>query len=101
MGISIKEDGGRITAALSGEIDHHNAPMLRSEIDNAVERLRPEELILDFAEVSFMDSSGIGLVIGRCKLMKNIGGRVTVTNTESSIKKVMKIAGLDMLTTIC
>lgn len=101
MGISIKEDGGRITAALSGEIDHHNAPMLRSEIDNAVERLRPEELILDFAEVSFMDSSGIGLVIGRCKLMKNIGGRVTVTNTESSIKKVMKLAGLDMLTTIC
>lgn len=101
MGITIKEDGGRITAALSGEIDHHNAPMLRSEIDNAVERLRPEELILDFAEVSFMDSSGIGLVIGRCKLMKNIGGRVTVTNTESSIKKVMKLAGLDMLTTIC
>lgn len=101
MAISIKEEGGRITAAMSGEIDHHNAPMLRSEIDNAVERLRPEELVLDFAEVSFMDSSGIGLVIGRCKLMKNIGGRVTVTNADNSIKKVMRLAGLDMLTTIC
>ncbi len=101
MAISIKEEGGRITAAMSGEIDHHNAPMLRSEIDNAVERLRPEELVLDFAEVSFMESSGIGLVIGRWKQMKNIGGILTVTNADNSIKKVMRLAGLDMLTTIC
>ena len=101
MGISVKEDEGRVTALLSGEIDHHNAPLLRAEIDNALERLRPEELVLDFGEVSFMDSSGIGLVIGRCKLMKDIGGRVMINNTSASIKKVMKLAGLDMLTTIC
>ncbi len=101
MGISVKEDEGRVTALLSGEIDHHNAPLLRAEIDNALERLRPEELVLDFGEVSFMDSSGIGLVIGRCKLMKDIGGRVMINNTSTSIKKVMKLAGLDMLTTIC
>ncbi len=101
MGISVKEEEGRVVALLNGEIDHHNAPLLRSEIDGAVERLRPEELVLDFADVSFMDSSGIGLVIGRCKLMKNIGGRVTVSNTSVQIKKVMKLAGLDMLTTIC
>ena len=101
MGISVKEDEGRVTALLSGEIDHHNAPLLRAEIDNALERLRPEELVLDFGEVSFMDSSGIGLVIGRCKLMKDIGGRVMINNAGNSIKKVMKLAGLDMLTTIC
>ncbi len=101
MGVSVAEEEGRVTAHLSGDIDHHNAPEIRTEIDNALERSRPEELVLDFGEVSFMDSSGIGLVMGRCKLMKGIGGRVIVSNTPVQIKKVMKLAGLDMLTTIC
>lgn len=101
MGINVTEEEGRVTALLSGEIDHHNAPELRTEIDNALERVRPEELVIDFGEVTFMDSSGIGLVMGRCRLMKDMGGRVIVNNTPAQIKKVMKLAGLDMLTTIC
>ncbi len=101
MEITLKEDEGRLSIFLSGELDHHNAAGVRTEIDAAIEKKRPEELILDFGGISFMDSSGIGLVIGRCKLMKCIGGRVIVSGTNEQTKKVMKLAGLDMLTTIC
>ena len=85
---------------LSGEIDHHNAKGLRLEIDFTVREEQPKELILDFSDVGFMDSSGIGLVMGRYKLMKEIGGKVTVRNPSVQIKKVMKISGIDRLASI-
>lgn len=101
MEIICKSDGGRLTAFLNGEIDHHNSEAVRTKIDIDIEKYHPEELILDFKDVTFMDSSGIGLVIGRCKVMKSIGGRVIIDNAAVQTKKVMKLAGLDMLTTIC
>ena len=60
----------------------------------------PSMLILDMSGVSFMDSSGIGLVMGRYKAVKAFGGRVEVKNTSSQLKKVMKLAGLDRLASI-
>ena len=86
-----------MTAYLSGEIDHHGAKGLREEIDSAVEGALPKLLILDFTDVTFMDSSGIGLVMGRYKLMQSIGGEVRVSNPSPHIKKVMRLAGLDRL----
>jgi len=65
-----------------------------------IERCRPESLVLDFGEVTFMDSSGIGLVMGRYKVIKEIGGRVTLRNTPAHIKKVMRLAGIDKLAVI-
>ena len=66
-------------------------------IDEAVENAYPEILVLDFGGVTFMDSSGIGLVIGRCKLMKNISGKIAVINAPKYIKKVMRMAGIEKL----
>lgn len=100
MGVRIENAESTVRAYLDGEIDHHCAPMLRSEIDLAVENSRPENLILDFGEVTFMDSSGIGLVMGRYRVMKDIGGRVSLQNTPVHIKKVMRLAGLDRFATI-
>ena len=96
--IYISEDC--ITACLSGEIDHHSAKPIRAEIDEFTERVMPAELVLDFRDVSFMDSSGIGLVMGRYKLMQELGGTLRVTNLSAHIKKVMKLAGLDRLSVI-
>ncbi len=84
-------------ARLIGDIDHHIAKELREEIDQAVLRAKPKELELDFREVSFMDSSGIGLVMGRYKLMQEIGGELRLINIASHLKKVMVLAGLDRL----
>lgn len=97
MPIKITVNGEVVTAFLDGEIDHHTASVMRNEIDAAVEKNLPTMLVLDFRDVSFMDSSGIGLVMGRYKLMKPIGGELHVTNTSPQICKVMKLAGLDRL----
>lgn len=86
-----------LTAYLIGEIDHHTAKAIREEIDETAQRSHPAELILDFKDVTFMDSSGIGLVMGRYSLMQELEGQLKVVNQSSYIKKVMKLAGLDRL----
>lgn len=100
MDVRTNFDGHRLIAYLSGEIDHHSAAGMRETIDARVEGARPSLLILDFADVSFMDSSGIGLVMGRYKLMKEIGGDLQVSNTSPHIGRVMRLAGLDRLAVI-
>lgn len=86
-----------VVVRLSGDIDHHEAKSVREAIDDAVTRSGAAQLELDFGDVSFMDSSGIGLVMGRYKLMEEIGGTLHVTNIAGHLKKVMLIAGLDQI----
>ncbi len=98
MAVYISDAGdGRIIARLTGEIDHHSAHWLRMDIDTAIQDRSPKELLLDFSEVSFMDSSGVGLVMGRYKNMKERGGRVVLANMPEYIEKVMNLAGMDRL----
>ena len=82
---------------LSGELDHHAARDLREQIDAAVERCKARMLRLDFSDVGFMDSSGIGLVMGRYRLMQTLGGTLSVVGMSDRIEKVMRLAGLDKL----
>ena len=65
MPVTIETNGDTMVARLSGELDHHHTQKLREEIDRNVQKERPARLALDFAGVEFMDSSGIGLVLGR------------------------------------
>lgn len=95
MGVKIEASDSAVKAYLDGELDHHAAGQIRDEIDLAVGNSAPETLILDFGEVTFMDSSGLGLVMGRYKVMKDIGGHVVLKNTPAHIKKVMRLAGMD------
>ena len=86
-----------LTAYLSGEIDHHAAKNLRETIDSRAAAQKPQKLLLNFREVTFMDSSGIGLVMGRYRLMQELGGELRVTGVPSHIRKVMRLSGLDKL----
>lgn len=88
----------KLTAVLSGDIDHHSASSMRSRIDLEIKQRIPSEIILDFGDVSFMDSSGIGLIMGRCRLMKEIGGKVKIKNASEQIKKIIKLSGVDRIT---
>ena len=101
MSVKIINEDNKVIALLSGEIDHHNAKSLRQDIDFSLRENQPEELIMDFSEVGFMDSSGIGLVMGRYKLMQEIGGNLVVRNPHPHIKKVMRLSGIDRLASIC
>jgi stage II sporulation protein AA (anti-sigma F factor antagonist) len=86
-----------LCVAIAGEIDHHTAAMLRDGIDEEIEALHPKRLTLDFGRVTFMDSSGIGLVMGRYRLMQPYGGTVGLVNVPTPLRKVMRVAGLDRL----
>lgn len=64
MNLRIELKGGAMTASMRGELDHHTAGEMREQIDSTAKKVRPQKLILDFKEVPFMDSSGIGLILG-------------------------------------
>ena len=93
--ISVKDEV--VTAKLSGELDHHTAREMRAAIDEAVELNMPSLLILDFSGISFMDSSGIGLVMGRYKIVSKNGAQLHITGASPQIYKVMRLAGLERL----
>ena len=90
-------DETTILAKITGEIDHHTARWLRMDIDTAIQDKEPKNLKLDFSGVSFMDSSGVGLVMGRYKNMRERGGKVELINMPDYIEKVMSLAGMDRL----
>ena len=98
VSIEIKED--IMTARLSGEIDHHTAGEVRRTIDERAQIAKPAVLKLDFSQVPFMDSSGIGLILGRIRLVKLWGGRVVLCNITDSVAKMAKIAGVFTFATV-
>ena len=100
MSVNFNSVGEVLTVYLEGELDHHAAKTVRAEIDEAVEFNMPKLLILDFDRVTFMDSSGIGLVMGRYKNLKKSGATLNLTNLPSNIYKVMKLAGIEKLAKI-
>lgn len=95
--LKIYNDGKRITAALSGDIDHHAAREFRTALDEVIAHSRPEVLILDMENVGFMDSSGIGLILGRLKAVRAVGGELLIKNARSNIAGVIKLSGLGTL----
>ncbi|MCM1006736.1 MAG: STAS domain-containing protein [Ruminococcus flavefaciens] len=100
MNIDIKSENGSAIARLSGEIDHHNAKELRTQLDKFIISAQPPELVMDFKNITFMDSSGIGLIMGRSKLMKECGGRLEVRNSQPYIKRVLKLSGIERIVKI-
>ena len=100
MECQITFNADTLIARLDGEIDHHTAKGTREQIDIEIENNHPKTLILDFSDVSFMDSSGIGLIMGRYKSMKAIGGEVTIKNPSPNTLRVLKLAGMDRLAKI-
>lgn len=85
------------TVYLSGELDHHGAGKLRDQVDLSIERAKPKQLVLDFSDINFMDSSGIGFVMGRYRLMQQLGGSLKLAGLSPRMERVMKLAGLDRL----
>lgn len=100
MSCEIKSVGELLTVMLDGEIDHHTAKQMRERIDEAIEFYMPTLLIMDFGRVTFMDSSGIGLVMGRYRTLQKKGAKLNLTNLPPNIYKVMKLAGIERLAKI-
>lgn len=97
--ISFLQDG-RLTLALTGEIDHHRAKELIRTIENKIEAYLPSECILDFTEVGFMDSSGIAVVINALRIMNRLEGKLYMSGMSEQPMRVFRTAGIDKLVQI-
>lgn len=100
MGVGFVCQEDKLTAVLEGEIDHHTAAGLREAIDRRVGQVKPGELRLDFGKVSFMDSSGIGLILGRYRLMGTMGGRTVVCGLSEQMERIVSLSGIGRLVSI-
>lgn len=95
--VKFSEDARILTASLSGEIDHHAAKSQREKIDAMLFKARPEILVLDFSEVRFMDSSGIGLIIGRAEICSEIDCKIQLSGLSETLKKIIRLSGIEKI----
>ncbi len=86
-----------LVVRLKRELDHHAAAELRPQLDELLRDRRIQRLVLDLEELKFMDSSGIGFIIGRYKLMARRGGSVAVIHADRRMDKIFEMAGLYQL----
>ena len=86
-----------LSVRITGEIDHHSAVWIRTRIDDEIAALHPKRVVLVLSEIDFMDSSGLGLIMGRYKRMQAIGGELLISGAGERVIKILKLAGLDKI----
>ncbi len=92
--------GQTLIVYIRGEIDHHTAVSVRNGIDAMLFEKRPAKMILDLSGVGFMDSSGLGLIMGRLSVMRSLGGEMTVRDPGQETRAILHLAGMERLITI-
>ena len=95
--ISYDDITGTLTCKPAGELDSHMAERIRNTIDSEILKSGAKVLLIDMTDVPFMDSSGIGMMIGRYKLMKRLNGRMQVTGMQESVHKIFRMSGLGQI----
>lgn len=90
-------EDGALEIKLIGEIDHHSAVSVRSDIDGLIFESRPKKVVLDLSEISFMDSSGLGLIMGRYTLIKDLGGTLSLRAPTVAVMKILSLAGMERM----
>ena len=83
-----------------GELDHHGAEQIREKIDAKIVGSKSKNLILDLSELKFMDSSGIGIIIGRYKIITSLGGKLFLVSASKSIDRIIKMCGIEKIITV-
>lgn len=94
MNIKLENIGTTLVAKLGGELDHHTAPALRDALDREIALNNTRNIVLDFDGVTFMDSSGIGVIIGRYKQIAALGGKVMIIRVKPQVDKILELSGL-------
>lgn len=88
------EDKKMLVFKITDEIDDCSVQKIRRKADYEIERYMPRKVIFDFDSVTFMDSAGIGLIIGRYKFTNMLGGKLEVANLTQSVKKIFEMSGI-------
>lgn len=95
--VAFAYDEGSVCAKLKCEIDHHAARQIREKIDREIFARRPRTVVLDFSEVRFMDSSGIGLIIGRSQVAEACGSGVRLVGLSPTLMKLVRLSGIERI----
>ena len=89
----IKQDKA-LVVRISEEIDQDTVDKIKRKIDDEIEKYLPKKVIFDFEDITFMDSSGIGMILGRYKLIKLIGGDMEIVNVSKTVNRIFKMSGI-------
>ncbi len=94
MQVDYNKKDKQLTIKITEEIDHHSCEKIKKRADYEIQIHLPKKLVFDFENVNFMDSSGIGMLIGRYKLVSMFGGKTSLINVKPAIKKVFEMSGV-------
>lgn len=89
-----------LNVSLAGEVDHHAASGIRSAVDRELQRTGVKNLAFDFSKVTFMDSSGIGVIMGRYRIVKLLGGQVYIYGASAEIRRIIEMSGIQQIVTV-
>lgn len=94
MKVKISYKGSTLIAGIIGELDHHSAEYIREKIDSELIKATTKNVIFDFSKVTFMDSSGIGVIMGRFKNVSKLNGKLSVINVSNQMMRIFEMSGL-------
>ncbi len=94
MNVYFKNETKTLTLELTEEIDHHSTEEIRRIADYEIERYMPRKVVFDFHNVTFMDSAGIGMVLGRYRMIKMLGGTLEISQANTNVKKILEMSGV-------
>ncbi len=94
MVVSTQKKGETLYCALEGELDHHAAEKVRQELDKLLRDGSVRNMVLDLSQVNFMDSSGIGVLLGRYKTLQKRGGRLALAHVKPAVDRILEMSGI-------
>ena len=94
MEMEYKKEDKLLTLTITEEIDHHTTEKIKRRADYEIQRLLPRKVIFDFSSVSFMDSAGIGMIVGRYKLLSALGSQLELINVKPNVERVLDMSGI-------
>ena len=97
MEVNYKKENKELEFILTEDVDQHTVEKMRRKMDNEIKRYIQREVVLDFSSISFMDSAGIGMVLGRYKLAKMLDGNLRLINVNKYMKKIFDMSGVSRI----
>jgi stage II sporulation protein AA (anti-sigma F factor antagonist) len=97
MDIKFLKEGNALVVMIEGEIDHHTANRVRERIDSKFLMEPVKNMIIDLSRVTFMDSAGIGLILGRMSRVSSVGGKMTVRKPKPEISRILKMSKIESI----
>lgn len=97
MEVKLLGERRALLVRVTGELDHHKASIIKEEVDSLMRSTNAVNVIFDFSELEFMDSSGIGVIMGRYKKVRTLGGKVIAFGADAAILRIIEMSGIDKI----